>query len=690
MMIKSNTVLVTGATGFLGKVFVEELLRQQSDYSIPKIILLICIKDLEAHQRFKKHIAASPCFARLPTDWTKHIQVINGDFADQNCGIPDADYEEICQRITNIVHIAGCIKFDSEVSEALSSNVDGALNILTIARNCKKLQQLVITSTAYVMPPQMSPIRETLVRLPQPATQIYNDMKSGNLSMQQAFELTRHPNIYSLSKCLAENLISERQGSLPITIVRPSIICAAWKYPIPGWVDSKADFAGLVLSFGMGILKVVNGRRDTKLDIVPVDKVASHLIQQTFRECPSNIQSFQLRIIFSVATAQHSLALGDACEMLQAFFDWRSTISSRLNFRHVGAHDLLFNIYELFDHKMRLHLRAIICRVQGKKKEAAEAKKSIPTKWLKRSKSRSSAKSADTSRKSEQNPELMKAKAGSGEARRLQQNDAILAGPQNVTDQPRAGGPAEPNTADKPIGLCLHRDDTQQVVPQSDDLAENAEARADPRVPGNPEEVADAPAPLQAQEHNLWEQAYKAVEESKDFEGYVMKYEKDSSKEALPQLPDRQKQMLVTHPTTKKKDAIKLLDMITDRMNRYHVIEEMFRSPAGSKEDSAKVVELRAKFETKTVALYTEILKAQILLACTYARSSFLQYGRDVIKWDDWASMRGKIVKKEDDINADISVLDQARIFRMHAMLKQIATERNKIVEMFNKQAQLD
>ena len=125
-------------------------------------------------------------------------------------------------------------------------------------------------------------------------------------------------------------------------------------------------------------------------------------------------------------------------------------------------------------------------------------------------------------------------------------------------------------------------------------------------------------------------------------------------------------------------------------MNRYHVIEETFSSPAGSKKDSAEVVKLRAKFETKTVALYAEILKAQILLACTYARSSFLQYGRDVIKWDDWVSMQQKIVEKEDDIKADISALDQARSLRMHTMLKQIATEQNKIVEMFNEQAQLD
>ncbi|KAH6983841.1 hypothetical protein EDB80DRAFT_518090, partial [Ilyonectria destructans] len=72
-------------------------------------------------------------------------------------------------------------------------------------------------------------------------------------------------------------------GCLPVTIVRPSIMCAALHHPVPGWIDSKAAFAGIVLGFSSGVLRVVNGRPETKLDIVPVDVVAGCLIHEAFR-----------------------------------------------------------------------------------------------------------------------------------------------------------------------------------------------------------------------------------------------------------------------------------------------------------------------------------------------------------------------------------------------------------------------
>ncbi|KAF9771663.1 hypothetical protein IL306_010692, partial [Fusarium sp. DS 682] len=280
----NNTILVTGATGFLGKVVVEELLRLREKHATNQVILLLRRKDSwDAQARFEQHVASSPCFASLPHDWSQSIQVIEGDLASPNCGL-HTEYERVCRTVTHIIHTAACIKFDSTVSEAISSNIDSTLHILALAKNCDNLQRLVVTSTAYVTPPQKGPIYESLVDLPSPATQIVSELRNGVLQKEEAIAATGHPNIYSLSKCLAEHLISETRGSLPITIVRPSIICAAIQYPSPGWIDSKAAFGGLVLGFGNGSLRVVDGRPETKLDIVPVDLVANCLIFETFRD----------------------------------------------------------------------------------------------------------------------------------------------------------------------------------------------------------------------------------------------------------------------------------------------------------------------------------------------------------------------------------------------------------------------
>ncbi|EXA28417.1 hypothetical protein FOVG_19977 [Fusarium oxysporum f. sp. pisi HDV247] len=292
----NNTILVTGATGFLGKVVVEELLRLRERHATNQVILLLRKKDvLDAQARFEQHVAPSPCFASLPKDWKRSIHVIEGDLSSPNCGLQACQYKLVCQTITHIIHTATYVKFDSTVPEAISSNIDSSCHILALAKNCDNLQRLVITSTAYVTPPQQGPIYESLVDLPSPASQIASELRNGVLGKEEAIAATGHPNIYSLSKCLAEHLICETRGSLPVTIVRPSIICAAIQNPSPGWIDSRAAFGGLVLGFGTGSLRVIDGRPETKLDIVPVDLVANCLIYETFRR---DIQSLDRRNIY--------------------------------------------------------------------------------------------------------------------------------------------------------------------------------------------------------------------------------------------------------------------------------------------------------------------------------------------------------------------------------------------------------
>ncbi|KAH7000707.1 male sterility protein-domain-containing protein [Ilyonectria destructans] len=365
----NNIVLVTGATGFLGKVVVEELLRLQKNYTVKKVILLLRKKDtLDARARFEKDIATSPCFASLPQDWKEHIEIIEGDLASPSCSLQAYEYKHICGGITHIIHTAGCIKFDSEVSEAVSSNIDSSLNILALAEKCCYLRQLVITSTAYVTPPQEDPIYEKLVDLPQPASELTSELRNEVLGKQQAIAITGHPNIYSLSKCLAEHLICETKGPLPVTIVRPSIICAALYHPAPGWIDSKAAFAGIVLGFGSGVLRVINGRPETKLDIVPVDTVAGCLIREAFHADMERFERLNTRIVLCVATIEKSLTLEEACKILEVFF-------KKGNFRYIGPQGHIFHLYQFLHHYLPLQLYATFCRVSGNRKKEMAAKK---------------------------------------------------------------------------------------------------------------------------------------------------------------------------------------------------------------------------------------------------------------------------------------------------------------------------
>lgn len=214
-----------------------------------------------------------------------------------------------------------------------------------------------------------------LVPLPLPAAVLYEELNTGRISKEDALALTGHPNVYSLSKCLAEHLIFERRGNLPVTIVRPSIISAALRYPAPGWIDSRAAFAGLVLCFGKGILKVVNGRRDTQLDIIPVDEVASCLIREVFEPVAFAEDPSPAKIAFSVATSRYSLTINEICQLLQEFFHQIPETGGK-RFRFIGQ-GWLFKFNEALHHSEPLTLHSAICRLKGRSELRRQSDKAL-------------------------------------------------------------------------------------------------------------------------------------------------------------------------------------------------------------------------------------------------------------------------------------------------------------------------
>nr|AEX09208.1 putative acyl-CoA reductase [Pandinus cavimanus] len=58
--------------------------------------------------------------------------------------------------------------------------------------------------------------------------------------------LNGRPNTYTLTKAMAENLLNERYRDLPWVIVRPAIVVASWKEPIPGWVQGLGGATGVL------------------------------------------------------------------------------------------------------------------------------------------------------------------------------------------------------------------------------------------------------------------------------------------------------------------------------------------------------------------------------------------------------------------------------------------------------------
>lgn len=279
-----RSVFLTGATGFLGKVVLFELLRRSEELAIDRVRVLVRSKRGEGGAaRFRRKVLSSPCLAALAPGLERKIEVVEGDLERPRFGISAEAWKAASDDTTEVIHCAASIDFHRPVAEAERANVEAALRALDFAR-AAGARRCVSVSTAYVTPhpARPVPVRERLAPLPVPASRLRREIRAGRYDSPRAeaalLRRTGHPNTYTLTKCLAEHLLAQASHDLPLTIVRPSIISASLRRPFPGWIDSPAAFALLAMMIATGRLRALMGRPDARIDVIPVDSVAERVV----------------------------------------------------------------------------------------------------------------------------------------------------------------------------------------------------------------------------------------------------------------------------------------------------------------------------------------------------------------------------------------------------------------------------
>jgi len=154
--------------------------------------------------------------------------------------------------------------------------------MLDLAKRCKQLESHVHISTCYVNSNFEGWIDEKLYDLGFDPEEVLKQVSALNTSQLEKVTVTGilrdWPNTYTFTKAMAECLIQRHKGSVPVAIVRPSIVGASWKEPVPGWVDVISAAGAIYMSAGLGVLKMLPGKKDAIADLVPVDYVANTVI----------------------------------------------------------------------------------------------------------------------------------------------------------------------------------------------------------------------------------------------------------------------------------------------------------------------------------------------------------------------------------------------------------------------------
>jgi len=346
-------VLLTGVTGFIGKLLLEDLLRRDDVAGVTVIVRPEAGADdvrESATNRFFSTVGGSPVFDRMPDGWSDRVRVLAGDLTLVDCGLERGEVRDLVEQTTHIVHCAAAINMDLPMKEAARSNITTSLNVLELAKRCARLRIMVSVSTAYVTPWREGPIVEELVRLPRPAALLHRAIEEGAVPEEALLAETGHANTYTYTKCLAEHLLAERREHVPLRIVRPSIVGPALQHPMPGWVDSPAAYAGALLLTGLGLVKAWNADPGARNDVIPVDGAVRSICGAAFAPPPGDVEVWH-----AVAGADHCLRMDRGVHEAEVFFS-RRTGSRRKPGAFVGDRDHGYQLQNLWRQDLPLTL----------------------------------------------------------------------------------------------------------------------------------------------------------------------------------------------------------------------------------------------------------------------------------------------------------------------------------------------
>ena len=136
--------------------------------------------------------------------------------------------------------------------------------------------------------------------------------KLSRRSRRYAIELG-WPDTYALSKALGERLVAEH--SAPTTVIRPTIIESALERPSPGWLEGIKVADPLILAYASRGLTHLPGHATNVIDIVPVDLVANACVVAAAHPPEDG-----LRTIALASSARNPLSIGRLAEEIREFF----------------------------------------------------------------------------------------------------------------------------------------------------------------------------------------------------------------------------------------------------------------------------------------------------------------------------------------------------------------------------------
>jgi HAD superfamily hydrolase (TIGR01490 family) len=313
--LAGKALLLTGATGFVGKALLAQVVRELPDTSVSVLIRG------DAEQRLRDQVLTSAPFEGLDGS---RVKAISGDVGNDGLtGVSGIDV---------VIHCAASVSFEQALDEALELNGKGPARLLNALREAGSDPYFIHVSTAYAagqrtglvlerpsgtapgepwldLDAELDAARawrrdiEAESRLPVHQHRFVKEAEravgpaggpaTGSRAEQLRYEWVREQltergreraralgwsDTYTLSKAIGERTLLAADPRR-LTIVRPAIVESALTRPYPGWMESLKVADPILLGYGAGLIP---GRfaanQSIRMDLIPVDFVANACI----------------------------------------------------------------------------------------------------------------------------------------------------------------------------------------------------------------------------------------------------------------------------------------------------------------------------------------------------------------------------------------------------------------------------
>jgi thioester reductase-like protein len=283
-------IFLTGATGFLGRYLLRELL-----LSGEEVVPLVRAASVdEARGRITR---ALDSLGPQDPAWEERLHPCRGALDAPELGLDGRARDEVIDRCDAFLHCGANVRFDLPIETARRVNVEGTRSVLALARRrhaLGSLRRFDHVSTAFVAGNRTDLVLESDL-----------DARAG------------HKNSYERSKFEGESLVRDARADLPVSIFRPSIVVGAED---DGRTTSFNVMYWPIRIYASGLWRICPGNRETPIDIVPVDFVSRAIV--ALRKLPDS-----LGLSFHLAAGPDGVQrLGELTDLVTRFFSIKKPV----------------------------------------------------------------------------------------------------------------------------------------------------------------------------------------------------------------------------------------------------------------------------------------------------------------------------------------------------------------------------